>query len=618
MNNKMLTPFRWCMLQSFPFIEATFDAIDNYSLLCKIIEYVNKNIEKTNQLGIKVEELNTWFKTLDLQDEVNKKLDEMALSGELTEIIAQYLQLAGLLCFNTINDLKNAENLVDGSFCKTYGKISYNDGYGNFYKIRNIINTDIIDDDNIIALVNYPNLIAEKVVEKSFYVTPEMYGAKGDGITDDTVAVKKCIEDFRNVKIFGFNKTYLISSIIVNNSNYTVYGNFSTLKLKNNQNVNTMIFLDSWNRSINNIKINDLIIDGNSENNNDVNSPLLRIASHNNNLITNFIFNNCEIKNSKGHGVGCYNDNSNSNTFKNVIFENCKVHDCVVGIQQSNVETKIDKCEIYNTVAENITIDNGCNNCKVLNSHLYLYGHGGCIGIDQAKDIIISGNIIDGLNNTASDKQGYANAITFNSRTGICENILVTNNILKNNYNAISIGSPNSLESTPTIIKRSTISNNLIIDNRIGIFIRYSDVNSNALIVNNKYNGNTESNISNIVGNDILLRCYIFDMSLTLQLTPQGNSSILTNNSKYKEGVLYFDAQIKLPSSIASAGWKTVASIGRPCYQQTFNLPLYNTNQTIAGFRDFQITNEGNLLMWNETSDAGKLLLLHFPYIMYN
>ena len=121
MNNNFLTPFKWCMLQSFPFIEATFDAIDNYGLLCKIVEYVNKNIEKTNELGIKVEELNTWFKTLDLQDEVNKKLDEMALSGELTEIIAQYLQLAGLLCFNTINDLKNAENLVDGSFCKTYG-----------------------------------------------------------------------------------------------------------------------------------------------------------------------------------------------------------------------------------------------------------------------------------------------------------------------------------------------------------------------------------------------------------------------------------------------------------------------------------------------------------------
>ena len=63
MINKKLTPFRWCMLQSFPFIEATFDAIDNYSLLCKIIEYVNKNIEKTNQLGIKVEELNNRFKT---------------------------------------------------------------------------------------------------------------------------------------------------------------------------------------------------------------------------------------------------------------------------------------------------------------------------------------------------------------------------------------------------------------------------------------------------------------------------------------------------------------------------------------------------------------------------
>ena len=71
MINKKLTPFRYCMLQTFPFIEATFDAIDNYGLLCKIVEYVNKNINKTNELGIKVEELNNWFNNLDVQDEIN-------------------------------------------------------------------------------------------------------------------------------------------------------------------------------------------------------------------------------------------------------------------------------------------------------------------------------------------------------------------------------------------------------------------------------------------------------------------------------------------------------------------------------------------------------------------
>ena len=55
---KKLTPFRFCMMQSFPFIESTFDAIYNYGLLCKIVEYLNKTIEKTNETGLKVQELN--------------------------------------------------------------------------------------------------------------------------------------------------------------------------------------------------------------------------------------------------------------------------------------------------------------------------------------------------------------------------------------------------------------------------------------------------------------------------------------------------------------------------------------------------------------------------------
>lgn len=87
MINKKLTPFKYCMLQTFPFIEATFDAIDNYGLLCKIVEYVNKNIIKTNELGIKVEELNNWFNSLDVQSEINNKLDEMAQDGTLYDII---------------------------------------------------------------------------------------------------------------------------------------------------------------------------------------------------------------------------------------------------------------------------------------------------------------------------------------------------------------------------------------------------------------------------------------------------------------------------------------------------------------------------------------------------
>ena len=38
---KNLTPFKLCVLQNFPFIEADFDARTNYQLLCKVVEYLN-------------------------------------------------------------------------------------------------------------------------------------------------------------------------------------------------------------------------------------------------------------------------------------------------------------------------------------------------------------------------------------------------------------------------------------------------------------------------------------------------------------------------------------------------------------------------------------------------
>ena len=140
---------------------------------CDFLE--NTVIPTINQNGEAVEELqnlfielknyvDNYFENLDIQTEINNKLDEMAESGELTEILTSYLELKCIYGYNTIAEMKEAENLVDGSFAKTYGKNSLNDGYGAFYKIREILNTDIIDNDNIIALDN-PNLVAEKITE---------------------------------------------------------------------------------------------------------------------------------------------------------------------------------------------------------------------------------------------------------------------------------------------------------------------------------------------------------------------------------------------------------------------------------------------------------------------
>lgn len=120
-------------------------------------------IPKLNDTDSRVKKLEDWFKDLDVQEEINNKLDEMAESGELVEIISAYLETFSVLGFDTKATMKSAENLINGGFAKTLGDLSYNDGKGNFYKIRTKVEGEIIDETNVIALTNYPLLVAELI-----------------------------------------------------------------------------------------------------------------------------------------------------------------------------------------------------------------------------------------------------------------------------------------------------------------------------------------------------------------------------------------------------------------------------------------------------------------------
>lgn len=130
-----------------------------------IIPAVNNNADTVNLLIDEFEKLynyvHDYFDNLDVQEEVNNKIQEMVTSGELQEIITAYLQINGILGFNTIADMSNATNLIEGSFAKTFGRNELNDGYGQFYKVRAITSSDVIDGYNLVKLNNYPTLLAE-------------------------------------------------------------------------------------------------------------------------------------------------------------------------------------------------------------------------------------------------------------------------------------------------------------------------------------------------------------------------------------------------------------------------------------------------------------------------
>lgn len=62
---------------------------------------------------------------------------------------------------------------------------------------------------------------------QNYYITPEMFGAVGDGVTNDTTAVQSCLSATGKVKMFRPGATYLVTSRlnILAQQDTTLYGN---------------------------------------------------------------------------------------------------------------------------------------------------------------------------------------------------------------------------------------------------------------------------------------------------------------------------------------------------------------------------------------------------------
>ena len=157
-----LQPFRYWCQNVLPLLYD--DSLSYYELLCKVVDYLNKTMQDVETLHGDVTNLHTayeqlqayvnnYFSTLDVQEEINKKLDDMVTSGEFANILSD-----------------------------TFG----------------------------------------------FYVTPQMFGGKNDGVNDCTKAFKKCLES--KLPVFLPAGTYLISeNITIPNGKY-IFGNAKVTK----------------------------------------------------------------------------------------------------------------------------------------------------------------------------------------------------------------------------------------------------------------------------------------------------------------------------------------------------------------------------------------------------
>ena len=262
-----------------------------------VIPTINNNGEAVSELQTLFVELqtyvNNYFDNLDVQEEINNKLDDMVEAGTLQEIITNYINSTALWCFDSVSDMQSATNLINGSFAKTIGYYSANDGGGAVYKIT----------DTASALVHQETLsgglYATLIIEES--VNVKQFGAKGDGTTDDTTIIQEAINKSYN-KLIIPKGTYMVSHLTIDKT-FNLSGisrEISIIKSIPNNTAGSIIELT--NDGLTKTEVSNLCIHGNRTNNvNTINGMILWCDDVVTDRYTNL--HDLQVKSCTGYGI---------------------------------------------------------------------------------------------------------------------------------------------------------------------------------------------------------------------------------------------------------------------------------------------------------------------------
>ena len=258
------SPFKHLVMTLGELPTSFVDSMTYYECLAWLVNFIQNTVIPTvNNNAEAVEELQTafvtlknfvdnYFDNLDVQEEINNKLDAMAEAGTLQDIIYDYLNSVAMFCYDTVADLKLAENLIAGSYVKTLGFRNINDGGGCIYKISD---TGTANEKDIIACQN--GLLAILVPDYA-NIYPEKFGAYGDGSHDDTTYIQYALDNFDTVKLY--NKTYLAKGIKLV-SNKTLIGDGENTKLIGDDTTDGLILYTDDNERIEYLRLENIYLE---------------------------------------------------------------------------------------------------------------------------------------------------------------------------------------------------------------------------------------------------------------------------------------------------------------------------------------------------------------------
>ena len=212
----------------------------------------------------------------------------MLEDGVLTEIIQQFLQSTAIWCFDSVADMKLATNLINGSYARTLGYYSANDGGEATYKITNNISIGEYQE----TLTG--DLYATLITEDSCNV--KQFGAYGDNTHDDTTSFTNAISFIKNHNLGELiipNGTYYITDEIeieeLNNLTINCYG---TINRESSSSPKAFIYM----YNCNGIKINNLNLSSTRDKTESAPAGHTRVSSLGSNIVGIFIEYSSNIK----------------------------------------------------------------------------------------------------------------------------------------------------------------------------------------------------------------------------------------------------------------------------------------------------------------------------------
>lgn len=450
---RMLKPFTRFLITIGELPTSYLMSMTYYEQVLWFIKYLqDKVIPAVNNNAKAVEEIQNFLKSLDLQDEVNNKLDEMVESGELQEIISDYLNSKAVFGFDTVEDMKEATNLIDGSYAKTLGFYNINDGGSSLYMIRNITNIDIIDNATIIPLSN-ENLIAQLIISDNMNVN--QFGAKGNGTDDDSNFIQIAINNSIS-KINFLEQTYNIKNEIIVKSNIEIDGNNATIKMSsqanifnidNSSNINIHDFILINGKDENNISKANLFITTNRPTTNYCyNIHIYNIKYLNNENLTsvplslifignvyNLEINNCNLKtnyNTSMRGIMVWSTEKIENEYVYTKSEYINIHDNIIDGFYRNIES-------YGTSGNS---ESGCRYEMIIcNNHILNASDTGIYAYHGEKSIVKNNYISNCLNGCWCDNGLlFEGNYIINGELGVWTEEFVNGNIVNNSFESLT------------------------------------------------------------------------------------------------------------------------------------------------------------------------------------